>query len=62
MTAYRERKRLADPEHGTTTSDAATDQPVAIARIPGDLSYAHCVHGWFPLWFPGSSRQDQHTL
>ena len=33
MTAYRERKRLADPEHGTTTSD--TDQPVTMARMTG---------------------------
>ena len=35
MTAYRERKRLADPEHGTTTSNAGTDQPVTMARITG---------------------------
>src|ERR1700730_3082378 len=34
MTAYRERKKLADPEHGTT-SDADTDQPVTMARITG---------------------------
>jgi colicin import membrane protein len=35
MTAYRERKRLTDPEHGTTTTDADTDQPVTMARITG---------------------------
>jgi colicin import membrane protein len=35
MTVYRERKRLADPEHGTTTSDAHTDQPVTMARMTG---------------------------
>src|ERR1700722_10959554 len=35
MTAYRERKRLADPEHAATTSDARTGQPVTMARITG---------------------------
>jgi colicin import membrane protein len=35
MTAYRERKKLAGAEHGTTTSDADTDQPVTMARITG---------------------------
>src|SRR5260370_22337627 len=35
MPAYRERKRLADPEHATTTSDADTDQPVTMARVTG---------------------------
>src|SRR5580693_1938377 len=35
MTAYRERKRLADAEPGMTTGDAGTDQPVTMARMTG---------------------------
>ena len=35
MTAYREREKLASAEHGTTTSDAKTGQPVTMARITG---------------------------
>src|SRR5580658_8986301 len=35
MTAYRERKKLVGAEHGTTTSDADTDQPVTMARMTG---------------------------
>jgi colicin import membrane protein len=34
MTAYRERKKLASAEHGTT-SDAETGQPVTMARMTG---------------------------
>src|SRR5882672_11310802 len=34
-TAWRERKRLADAEHGTTTNDAETEQPVTMARLTG---------------------------
>src|ERR1700757_4533757 len=34
-TAWRERKRLAAAEHGTTTSDAEAEQPVTMARING---------------------------
>ena len=36
MTAYRERKRLADAERGvTTTAEPGTDQHVTMARITG---------------------------
>src|SRR5260370_31138680 len=35
MTAYRERKRLADAERGMTAGDADTDQPVTMARMTG---------------------------
>ena len=35
MTAWRERKRLADAERGVTTSDAETEQPVTMARVTG---------------------------
>src|SRR5690348_8972923 len=35
VTAWRERKRLADAERGITTSEAETDQPVTMARITG---------------------------
>jgi len=35
MTAYRERKRLADAERSMTTGGADTDQPVTMARMTG---------------------------
>jgi colicin import membrane protein len=35
LTAYRERKKLPDPEHGTAITDAGTGQPVTMARITG---------------------------
>ena len=35
MTAWRERKRLADAERGVTTTDADTEQPVTMARVHG---------------------------
>ena len=35
MTAWRERKRLADAERGITTSEAETEQPVTMARVTG---------------------------
>ena len=35
MTAWRERKRLADAERGVTTSEAETEQPVTMARVTG---------------------------
>ena len=35
MTAYRERKRLADAERGMAAGDADTDQPVTMARMTG---------------------------
>ena len=35
VTAWRERKRLADAERGVTTTDADTEQPVTMARVPG---------------------------
>ena len=35
MTAWRERKRLADAERGVITTDADTEQPVTMARVHG---------------------------
>ena len=35
MTAWRERKRLADAERGATTTEADTEQPVTMARQTG---------------------------
>jgi len=35
VTAWRERKRLADAERGVTTTDADTAQPVTMARVTG---------------------------
>ena len=35
VTAWHERKRLADAERGITTSEAETDQPVTMARVTG---------------------------
>ena len=35
VTAWRERKRLADAERGVTTSEAETEQPVTMARVTG---------------------------
>ena len=35
VTAWRERKRLADAERGITTSEAETEQPVTMARVTG---------------------------
>src|SRR5260221_10908495 len=35
VTAWRERKRLADAERGVTTTDAETEQPVTMARVTG---------------------------
>ena len=35
LTAWRERKRLADAERGATTTDADTEQPVTMARVHG---------------------------
>ncbi len=35
VTAWRERKRLADAERGVTTTDADTEQPVTMARVHG---------------------------
>ena len=35
VTAWRERKRLADAERGVTTSEADTEQPVTMARVTG---------------------------
>src|ERR1035441_2683918 len=35
VTAWRERKRQADAEHGTATSEAETSQPVTMARMTG---------------------------
>ena len=34
-TAWRERKRIAAAERGTTTNEAETDQPVTMARLTG---------------------------
>src|SRR5216683_3335527 len=35
VSAWRERKRLADAERGVVTSDAETEQPVTMARVTG---------------------------
>ena len=35
VTAWRERKRLADAERGVTTTEAETEQPVTMARVHG---------------------------
>src|SRR5580700_11218728 len=35
VTAWRERKRLADAERGVVTTEAETDQPVTMARVTG---------------------------
>src|SRR5260221_1157518 len=35
VTAWRERRRLADAERGVTTTAADTEQPVTMARISG---------------------------
>src|SRR5580700_6178174 len=35
VTAWRERKRLADAERGITTTEAEADQPVTMARVTG---------------------------
>src|SRR5258708_19868512 len=35
VTAWRERRRLADIERGVTTTDAETEQPVTMARVTG---------------------------
>ena len=35
VTAWRERKRLADAERGVTTSEADVEQPVTMARVTG---------------------------
>ena len=35
VTAWRERKRLADAERGVATSEAETEQPVTMARVTG---------------------------
>src|SRR5258708_19792518 len=35
VSAWRERRRLADAEHGVTTTEAEAEQPVTMARISG---------------------------
>jgi colicin import membrane protein len=35
VTAWRERKRLADTERGVTSAEAESDQPVTMARVTG---------------------------
>jgi hypothetical protein len=35
VTAWRERRRLADLERGVTTTEAEADQPVTMARVTG---------------------------
>ena len=35
VSAWRERKRLADAERGVTTSEAEAEQPVTMARVTG---------------------------
>ena len=35
VSAWRERKRLADAERGVTTSEADVEQPVTMARVTG---------------------------
>src|SRR5258708_32640000 len=35
VTAWRERKRLADAERGVTTTEADVEQPVTMARVTG---------------------------